>query len=319
MANVLDTVLLVALPASGKSEVRRYLAEVGAQIRRGDFHLGDNLDLDDFPYVHWMRRTDDELAALGRARVFFRSSEEPFANAYDWGTLVHLLNEDYARLGSTAPRDESAGALFDRVDAAGAEVGIARRMEALDGGVRRDLEARLADEARALYMQIGGPERPAGATVVIELARGGPAGASLPLEEPLGYAYSLRELSPEILERASILYVWVTPEESRRRNRARANPDDPGSILHHGVPEQVMLHDYGCDDMSWLEQQSDRPGTVRIVKGSRTWHVPIARFDNRADKTSFLRDPPESWGAEPLRRVHDGLKQAFDALVTTAR
>lgn len=319
MSNVLDTVLLVALPASGKSEVRRYLGSLTPEVRRRDFHLGDNLDLDDFPYVHWMRRTDDELAALGRPRVFFRSSEEPFANAYDWGTLVHLLNEDYARLGSRAERDESAGALFERVDAAAAEVGVARRMGALDSGVRRDLEARLAGDARELYGQIGGPERPAGATVVIELARGGPAGADLPLAEPLGYAYSLRQLSAEILERASILYVWVTPEESRRRNRARANPDDPGSILHHGVPEQVMLHDYGCDDMTWLEQQSDRSGTLRVAKGSRSWNVPIARFDNRVDKTSFLRDAPETWGAEPLRLVRDGLKQALDALIGAPR
>lgn len=319
MSDTLDTVLLLALPASGKSEVRRYLASLAPEARRRDFHLGDSLDLDDFPYVHWMRRVDDELDALSRPRVFFHSGEASFANAYDWGTLVHLLNEDYGQLGSSAARDTSAGVLFERVDAAGAQVGIARRMAALDRGVRRELEARLADEARALYTQIGGPERPAGATVVIEMARGGPAGAKLPLADPFGYAYSLRELSPEILERASILYVWVTPEESRRRNRARANPDDPGSILHHGVPEPVMLQDYGCDDMTWLEEQSDRPGTVRVPKGSRSWHVPIARFDNRVDKTSFLRDAPESWEAEPLRRVRDGLKQALDALVTTPR
>ena len=76
----------------------------------------------------------------------------------------------------------------------------------------------------------------------------------MPIEPPHGYPYSLGQLSPEILDRASILYVWVTPEESRRRNNERARPgrDGDASILHHGVPEAVMLGDYGTDDLPWL-------------------------------------------------------------------
>ena len=95
MSQNLKTILLLALPASGKSEVRRFLASLSPEECRGDFHVGETLQLDDFPYVHLMRRIDDELVALGQTRVFFHSGDKPFIDTKDWGTLIHLLNEDY--------------------------------------------------------------------------------------------------------------------------------------------------------------------------------------------------------------------------------
>src|SRR5206468_12453670 len=126
----------------------------------------------------------------------------------------------------------------------------------------------------------GVPAALAGKTIVIEAARGGPDGASLPLPVPLGYRYSLSVFGDAILARASILYVWVTPEESRRKNHERTDPNDPGSILHHGVPMPVMLGDYGCDDMERLIRRSGRPVTVRVATRGKTHYLPVARFDN---------------------------------------
>ncbi|RME23860.1 MAG: DUF3783 domain-containing protein, partial [Deltaproteobacteria bacterium] len=93
--DVLDTVLLLALPASGKSEVRRYLAHLPADECRREFHLGPTVQLDDFPYVHMMRRIDEELKKLGAEYVFFQSPEKPFRDTRDWLTLIELVNEDY--------------------------------------------------------------------------------------------------------------------------------------------------------------------------------------------------------------------------------
>lgn len=63
---VFKVVLLQALPASGKSEVRNFMANIEPQRLQNEFHIGKNLQLDDFPYVHMMRRIDNELQAMAR-------------------------------------------------------------------------------------------------------------------------------------------------------------------------------------------------------------------------------------------------------------
>lgn len=318
MAETIETVLLLALPASGKSEVRRYLAYLSPQACQEEFHLGPTTQLDDFPYVHMMRRIDDELERRGKARVFFHSSERPFINELDWGTLIQLVNEDYRDLVARRVLKPASAAeqLFERIDAAGAKSGIEKRLKGLDAGDRSAVAAVLEKESAELLEEKhkNYPESLSGRTLVIEFARGGPEGAPFPLPKGFGYRYSLPQLDPDILRKASILYVWVTPEESRRKNLARTNPDDPGSILHHGVPEEVMRHDYGSDDMDWLEKQSAAPGTLSVKAGRRSFEIPLARFDNRADKTSFLREDPKRWPASDVKAVHQGLKNAFEDL-----
>ncbi|MFO0755083.1 MAG: hypothetical protein U0359_01220 [Byssovorax sp.] len=318
MTTLLRTVLLLALPASGKSEVRRYLAHLSPEQAREEFHMGPTVQLDDFPYVHLMRRADDELAALGEKRLFFQSPERPMLDGRDWGTLIALVNEDYEDLVAKKPYQvASAAELFlDRLEAAAASVGIAPRLAKLAPATRRALADKLEPEARQqLDEKVAGyPDTLEGKTLVVEFARGGPDGSTLPLSSPLGYQHSLALLSKPLLESAAILYVWVTPEESRRKNQARTNPDDPGSILHHGVPIAVMLEDYGCDDMGWLEEHGRAPSTVPVSAHGTTFDVPIARFDNRVDKTSFLRAPRDEWKPEDVRAVHEGLRSALDKL-----
>ena len=322
MTKTLDAVLLLALPASGKSEVRRYLELMPEDSRKRDFHMGPSVQLDDYPYVHLMRRIDDELAKLKSPRVFFESPEKPFKNPLDWGTLIELVNEDYEDLVARKFLDveSAAEALFDRYDRACAKVGAPARLGKLDKKTRTALAKALEAEAHKLNVdkQAGYPDNLEGKTLVIEFARGGPQKAGLPLPEPFGYRYSLSRLSPKLLEKASILYIWVTPEESRRKNDARANPHDPGSILHHGVPIEVMLNDYGQDDMEWLLKNSERPGAATVKTGGRTFHVPVGRFDNRVDKTSFLRAPQKEWKPEQVRAVHEGLREALDHLAGLA-
>jgi hypothetical protein len=318
MAETLDTVLLLALPASGKSEVRRYLAELSPKECSQDFHMGPTVQLDDFPYVHLMRRIDDELAAAGKPRVFFQAPDKPFQDTKDWGTLVQLINEDYDDLVARKRRRPKSAAvwLMERLDTAAAKCGLPRRLAALDEQARTDVARKLEDEAKKMLQEkhAGYPKSLAGKTLVIEFARGGPQGSSMPLPKEYGYRYSLAQLSPAILEKATILYVWVTPEESRRKNEARTDPNDPGSILHHGVPSAVMLGDYGCDDLDYLEGQAERPGTVTVAAHGRKFHLAVARFDNRVDKTSFIRNDKAAWKPAEVQAVHQGLKGALTKL-----
>jgi hypothetical protein len=319
MPETLDVLLLLALPASGKSEVRRYLASLTPEQCRDDFHLGHTVQLDDYPYVHMMRRVSQELRRLGADGVFFDSDELPMKEQRDWGTLIELLNEDFSDLGRRhrpAPASPAEW-LLDRFDGARRRVGATPVLGALPAPTRRTLIDTLEGEAADLLRDknAGIPESLAGRTVVIEAARGGPDGASPPLPAPLGYAYSLSRFSDEILSRASILYVWVTPEESRRKNHERTDPNDPGSILHHGVPMAVMLGDYGCDDMEWLIQHSDRPDTVRVETRGNVHYLPVARFDNRVDKTTFVRGERSAWKPDDIAALQSGLAGAFARLI----
>jgi hypothetical protein len=319
MPQLIDVLLLLALPASGKSEVRRYLEKLDADRCRDDFHLGPTVQLDDYPYVHMMRRVSQELRKLGRDGVFFDSDDLPMKEPLDWGTLIELLNEDFDDLVErrrAAPASASEW-LLGRLDAARTRVGAEPVLGKLPAGVRAALVSGLAGESKKLLddKNAGIPDSLAGRTVVIEFARGGPDGASLPLPAPLGYRYSLAQLSDALLSRSSILYVWVTPEESRRKNHARTDPNDPGSILHHGVPMAVMLGDYGCDDMAWLIEHSGRPDSVRVETRGKTYLLPVGRFDNRVDKTTFVRAEPEAWKPADVAALHNGLKEALDRLV----
>ena len=318
MKGIVDTLLLLALPASGKSEVRRYLSWLPPEKSKAEFGLGQTVQLDDFPYVHLMRRVDDELVKLAQPRIFFHAPDRGFREGRDWGTLVELVNQDREALEKPPAKPEGSAAtrMIARLDEAGMKVGIKPRLAALDGKTRAKvadaLEKESADQERDLAA--ARPETLAGKTLVIEFARGGADGSTMPLAPPFGYAYSIGVLSPRILEKASVLYIWVTPEESRRKNVARTDPNDPGSILHHGVPEAVMRGDYGCDDMEWLIAQSDMPNTLRIEAHGQTYHLPVARFDNRVDRTSFIRADPKTWAAADVSAVHEGLKGAFEKL-----
>ena len=314
---VFKVVLLQALPASGKSEVRNFMANIEPQRLQNEFHIGKNLQLDDFPYVHMMRRIDNELQAMGEARIFY-PGEEPFIDGRDWGTLCVLLNEDYHDLmnRNVVKPDSAAQLLFDRYDRAGLQAGISPRLGVLKAEVREKLAKILENEARAMLDEkhAGYPDSFEDKTIIIECARGGPDGSSMPLTGTFGYQYSLPMFCPEILENAVILYIWVTPEESRRKNADRADPNDPGSNLHHGVPMAVMLGDYGCDDMEYLVQHAEVKNTVTVKAHGKTYNVPIGIFDNRVDKTSFLRADPSEWDAGKVEEVTAAIRQATDTM-----
>lgn len=330
MTRLLDTVLLLALPASGKSEVRHYLASLSPEQCREDFGMGPTLQLDDYPYVHFMHRIDDELERHGLPYVFYKGPNRPFQDDFEWGTLCHLLNEDYDNLLArrTIEVPSAAQYLFDRIDRARAIVGLPQKLGELPYRIRQriaeTMEAEVAEHLAELN-QLWSTNRE-GHTVVVELARGGPNGAAFPLTPPHGYEYSLSCFSTAMLERASVLYVWVEPAESRRKNIERGKPDAQGSILHHSVPMEVMLGQYGCDDMAHLIERSGGEDTIAIdrleVVGEgadasyqlRTFKLPVGRFDNRADLTTFVRKPKSEWESEEVAAIHGALGDAFSKL-----
>ena len=320
MAKHIDVLLLTALPASGKSEVRRYLAGLTPEQCEQQFGIGHTVQLDDYPYVHMMRRVSQELRAQGEDPVFFDSDNLPMKNPLDWGTLMELLNEDYDDLvNKNRPAPECAVSwLMDRFDANREKVGAPafwkvlsdKSKTAVTEPLRPESEKLLADKVAEV------PDTLEGKTVVVEFARGGADGSTMPLQDPWGYQYSFRMLSEAMLEKSCILYIWVSPEESRRKNDARTDPNDPGSILHHGVPIEVMLGDYGCDDMVHLLEKSEKPDTVTVKAHGKTFHLPLGRFDNRVDRTTFIREDEAKWSDEDRENLQKGMGEAFEQIMS---
>lgn len=322
---MIDVLLLVALPASGKSEVRKFLDNLGSEVLARDFGIRGQVQFDDYPYVEFMRWVDTiTTQRLHYGPLFYQGAETPFADQHDWGTLVELVNDDV--LGTSerpsAPAD-IARWLFRRFDAAairaGARIKLGRLPLDVQEAIVADLVATHEDPGMSAAKDLlRSHVKPAShklgeGTTIIEFARGGPHGASMPLDPPRGYRHSFGCLAPQILERASVLYIKVTPEESRRKNLERALPP-PGvddSTLFHGVPTSVMLGDYGCDDLEYLMAAGG--GNIRIDAHGRTFQLPAAVFDNTADITSFIRESRDaaSWKKEDSATLRAGLDAAF--------
>jgi hypothetical protein len=106
-------------------------------------------------------------------------------------------------------------------------------------------------------------------TTLVEFARGG--------KEGIGEA--LRYLHPDLLGRASLVYIRVSYEESVRKNRRRARKGEEDSILYHSLPDEKMEFYYREND--W-ESLAARDPDFLEVKGIR---VPYAVFENEPEKT----------------------------------
>jgi hypothetical protein len=73
-------------------------------------------------------------------------------------------------------------------------------------------------------------------TAIIEFSRGAEHG---------GFAEALNQFSADLLERAAVLYVDVSYEESLRKNRKRSNPEKPDSILEHSLKKRLGRNNRG--------------------------------------------------------------------------
>jgi hypothetical protein len=108
-------------------------------------------------------------------------------------------------------------------------------------------------------------------TAVIEFSRGVQQG---------GFQRAFEHLSKQVVERATVMYVNVSWEESLRKNRARFNPDRPDSILGHSLSDEKMERLYKDND--WEEVSAGDPHFLTI-QGLK---VPYVVFENEDDVTT---------------------------------
>jgi len=124
-------------------------------------------------------------------------------------------------------------------------------------------------------------------TAIIEFARGGENG----IGEALSY------LSDDILNKAGIVYIDVSYEESLRKNRARKRVGQEDSILFHSLPDEKMEFYYKTNDWEKLTKNDPEFITVKDIK------IPYSVFHNEPDLTTA--------GGEPLGKA---LEETFDVL-----
>jgi hypothetical protein len=108
-------------------------------------------------------------------------------------------------------------------------------------------------------------------TTLVEFARGTQHG---------GFRRAFAQLSDDFLERAVVLYIAVSYEESFRKNRKRFNPNRPYSILEHGLPD---------DNLDALYRESD---WEELSEGDEAYlhmgecRIPYAVLENEDDVTT---------------------------------
>jgi hypothetical protein len=328
--------MFCALPASGKSESRRYLKSLTKE-ENAKFHMGDtSTQVDDYPYVDGMNKIDAIAQKVLGKKIFYNPETLRLYSAWDWGSLAYLINDDYfdiLKCDNHIPKAYEADPvewLFNRYDVAGVKTGhLPARFFDLRKEVGEEKWAEFKKECFELcntmlhdkYENI--PKSLEGKTIVFEFSRGGEEGSQFPLKAPFGYEYTLSLLDKQILKNAAILYIWVTPEMSFAKNRARAQEGLEGKSqtvstqlsLNHGVPDIVMKKDYGCDDFEYLVNKAPKKNYVPVIKDDEEIHVRAGRLDNREDLTSDFRKPQKDWTKEQIEKMSKAMKSAFDELL----
>lgn len=224
-SDIFRTLILIARPAAGKSEIINHLKHTPLEQRRELFHVGEIVEIDDFPMLWAWFEEDALLTEMGKPRLH-TDDDGYFKWNYLWDLLIQRISLDHQKL--------------------------------------------MAEQGN------GGDAK----TALVEFARGTEHG---------GFRQAFQHLSKPLLERAAILYIDVTFEESLRKNRRRFNPDRAYSILEHGLSDEKMHRLYAESD--WAEVSGGAQEGHLEIQGVR---VPFVVFDNHDDVTTP--------GGEPLNR-----------------
>ena len=92
---VLPILMFCALPASGKSESRRFFKSLSKE-EMAQFHLGDSrTQVDDYPYVDALEKIDAICNQTLSKTIFKDPNTRLFFSGYEWGVLTYLIKEDY--------------------------------------------------------------------------------------------------------------------------------------------------------------------------------------------------------------------------------
>jgi hypothetical protein len=95
--NTFKSLLLIARPAAGKSEIINYLKNKSRKERVGRFHIGDFTEIDDFPMLWTWFEEDALLEQMGYPRLH-TTQDGYFKWQYLWDLLIERISLEYQKL-----------------------------------------------------------------------------------------------------------------------------------------------------------------------------------------------------------------------------
>lgn len=102
-----EIIILNGRPAAGKSEVIDYLKNIPVKERMERFHVGEFVEIDDFPFLWEDFEDDDILEEMGLPRLISNRTFEYKGKTYDgyvfkeksyWNFLIKKINHAYTKL-----------------------------------------------------------------------------------------------------------------------------------------------------------------------------------------------------------------------------
>lgn len=139
--DIFHTIILTARPAAGKSEVIDFLKKLDPAARKRDFHVGDIVEIDDFPYI-WEKFEEDKiLEQSGRERLW---TDKKLYFKEEWAWDFFLLKMNVAFEKHLAMGDAGKTVLFEF--ARGGKNGIGHALDVISPEVLK--------RAGILYLQV---------------------------------------------------------------------------------------------------------------------------------------------------------------------
>lgn len=102
--DVFDTLILIARPAAGKSEIIHALKNMPADLRRDQMHIGKIAEIDDFPMLWAWFEEDDLLEQMGQPRLH-SSPDGYFKWNYLWNLLIRRISLEHRKLSFSDAKD----------------------------------------------------------------------------------------------------------------------------------------------------------------------------------------------------------------------
>lgn len=103
--NTFDILLLIARPAAGKSEIIAHLKNTPIKDRIEKYHIGEFVEIDDFPMLWTWFEEDAILAELGHPRIH-TDDDGCFLYPYQWDLLIRRINLEYEKALRDKPADD---------------------------------------------------------------------------------------------------------------------------------------------------------------------------------------------------------------------